>query len=121
MFNKINYSYYLKIILARKNLFVMVCMGVMTIGFIVAYSLPKKFQAESTVFIEQNVITDLVKGIAVTPSVDAKLKMLSVSLLSRTMLLKVIRELDKDLTLNDDKKIEEYLKEIYKKISISYK
>lgn len=121
MSNTINYSYYLKILLARKGLFLAVALGVMTLGFIIAYSLPKKFQAESTVFIEQNVITDLVKGIAVTPSVDAKLKMLSVSLLSRTMLLKVVRELDKDLTLSNDKKMEEYLAEINKKIAISYK
>jgi len=115
-----DYDYYLKIILARKKLFVSVFLLVMTIGVIVAYMLPKQYEAKTTVFLEQNVITDLVKGIAVTPSVDAKLKMLSVALLSRNMVMKVLSELDKDLVLQDERQMEGYLADLTKRIMISY-
>jgi polysaccharide chain length determinant protein (PEP-CTERM system associated) len=115
------YDYYLMIVLARKKLFLTVALTVMTIGVIIAYTLPPKFEAESTVFLEENVITDLVKGIAVTPSVESKIKMLSVALLSRTMLLKVLTELDKDLALKTDRQQEEYLADLTKRITISYK
>ncbi len=76
------------------------CLIVLVCGMaatIVSYSLPKRFQASSTVSIEQNVISDLVKGIAITPSVDSKLRLLRVHLLSRALLLKVASSLDMDL------------------------
>lgn len=114
------YDYYLKIVLARKKLFISVFLLVMTLGVVVAYILPKKYEAQTTVFLEQNVITDLVKGIAVTPSVDAKLKMLSVALLSRNMVMKVLSELDKDLVLQDERQMEGYLADLTKRIMISY-
>ena len=60
------YTYFLKIVLARKRLFLFLAMGIMTLGLVLAYVLPKKYEAETTVFVDQNVITDLVKGIAVT-------------------------------------------------------
>ena len=66
-------------------------------GVIVSYTLPKKYEATSTVFIEQNVINDLVKGIAITPSIEAKLRILKVSMLSRATLLAVAGDLDMDL------------------------
>lgn len=114
------YDYYLKIVLARKKLFISVFLLVMTLGVVVAYMLPKQYEAKTTVFLEQNVITDLVKGIAVTPSVDAKLKMLSVALLSRNMVMKVLSEMDKDLLLQNERQMEGYLADLTKRIMISY-
>ena len=70
-------------------------------GVILSYALPKKYEASSTVFIEQNVINDLVKGIAITPSIEAKLRILKVSMLSRAMLLAVAGDLDMDLDARD--------------------
>lgn len=115
------YDYYLKKIQDRIRLFVAIATVAMVIGVIVAFTLPPKYEARTTVFLEQNVITDLVKGIAVSPSVEAKLKMLSVALLSRTMILKVLGELDRDLLLQNERKLEEYLAFLIKRISISYK
>ncbi len=115
-----DYDYYLKIVLARKKLFVSIFLFVMTVGVAVAYMLPKQYEAKTTVFLEQNVITDLVKGIAVTPSVDSKLKMLSVALLSRNMLLNVLSELDKDLVLQNERQVEAYLADLTKRVTIAY-
>ncbi|GFK93891.1 Tyrosine-protein kinase ptk [Fundidesulfovibrio magnetotacticus] len=114
------YHYYIGLILGRKRLLLAVAAIVMTAGVIVAYSLPKTYEASSTVFLEQNVITDLVKGIAVTPSVDAKLKMLSVALLSRTMMLKVITELNKDMAYAHERHVEEYLQQLTSRTKISF-
>jgi len=114
------YEQYLRLILVRKRLFLTVSMIIMTVGTVAAYVLPKQYEAESTVYIDQNVITDLVKGIAITPSVEAKIKTLSVTLLSRTILLKVLSALDKDL-LHNEVHLEEYLKDLTKRIKINYK
>jgi len=120
MFKSSIFNYYINLILRNKLPFITVVLIVMTIGVIMAYTLPKKYEAQSTVFLEQNVITDLVKGIAVSPSVDAKLKMLSVSLLSRTMLKKVISELNKDLSLKNDAEVEAYIADLTKRINIAF-
>jgi len=109
-----------KVVGEKRLLFLAVAMVVMAAGVILAYTLPTRYEAQSTVFLEQNVITDLVKGIAVTPAVEAKIKMLSVALLSRTMLLKVLSDLNKDLDLKSDRDVEAYLKDLSKRIEIVY-
>jgi polysaccharide chain length determinant protein (PEP-CTERM system associated) len=109
---------YVRLLLRRKRLLVLVTLLVMTVGFTVSYVLPKKYQAESTVFIEQSVISDLVKGIAITPSMDAKIKVLSVAMLSRETLTKVLRILDKDVLFPTDAAREVYLDELRKRIDI---
>lgn len=90
---------YVQLVLARKRLFIVVVLLSMVVSVIVCYTLPKKYEAKSVVFIEQNVISDLVKGIAITPSMDMKIKAIKVTMLSRTMLQKVIKELDLDVSL----------------------
>lgn len=109
---------YVRLLLGKKRALVLVTLLVMSAGFALSYLLPKKYEAESTVFIEQSVISDLVKGIAITPSMDAKIKVLSVSMLSRDTLLKVLRILDRDLHLNTDSEREEYIEALRKRIDI---
>lgn len=109
---------YLRLLLRRKRLLVLVTLLVMTVGFAVSYVLPKKYEAESTVFIEQSVISDLVKGIAITPSMEAKIRVLSVSMLSRETLTKVLRILDKDVLYPTDAAREAFLEELRKRIAI---
>lgn len=109
---------YVGLLLRRKRLLVLVTLLIMTLGVVVSYVLPKKFEAQSTVFIEQSVISDLVKGIAINPSMDAKIKVLAVSMLSRENLTKVLRILDKDLDLTTDAKREAYLEGLRTRINI---
>ena len=56
---------YVRLLMRRKRLLVLMTLLAMTLGVFISYSLPKKFEAKSTVFIEQSVISDLVKGIAI--------------------------------------------------------
>jgi polysaccharide chain length determinant protein (PEP-CTERM system associated) len=109
---------YVRLLLRRKRLLVLVTLLVMTLGVAISYVLPKKYEAESTVFIEQSVISDLVKGIAITPSMDAKIRVLSLSMLSRETLSKVLRILDKDIQLTSDAQREAYLEALRKRIDI---
>lgn len=94
---------YVSLVQEHKGLCALVACVVMTLGVIICYVLPKQYESTSTVFIEQNVVNDLVKGIAVTPSMDNKIKAIKVTMLSRTMLLDVIRELDLDAGITSDK------------------
>lgn len=87
------------LVLLRENTrFICVVTVVVTlVGVLLSYALPKKYEAKSTVSVEQNVINDLVKGIAITSTQEAKTRLLKVSLLSRRMLLQVLRDLDMDI------------------------
>jgi len=114
----LEFQRYLGLLLRRKRLLVLVTLLVMTLGVVVSYLLPMKFEAQSTVFIEQSVISDLVKGIAINPSMDAKIKVLAVSMLSRENLAKVLRILDKDLRFTSDAQREAYLEELRTRIDI---
>jgi len=109
---------YVRQLLRRKRLLVLVTLLVMSLGVVVSYLLPKKFEAQSTVFIEQSVISDLVKGIAITPSMEAKIKVLAVSMLSRENMTKVLRNLDKDVSLTSDAQREAYLESLRERIDI---
>lgn len=109
---------YARILLQRKRVVVVVALLVMTLGVITSYVLPRKYEAQSTVFIEQSVISELVKGIATTPSMEAKIKVLTVAMLSRETLFKVMRILDKDVEFASDMDREAYIKDLRERISI---
>jgi polysaccharide chain length determinant protein (PEP-CTERM system associated) len=64
-----------------------------------AYILPEKYEAQSTVFIENNIISNYVEGVAITPSLDERLRVLIYSMESRTLLLKVMKALDMDIDI----------------------
>jgi len=86
---------------------------------ILSYSLPKRYEAKGTVYIEQSVINDLVRGIAITPSMSAKIKVLKVTMLSRAMLLAVIRELDMDLDASSEPAVDALIDIVRNKVDIS--
>lgn len=92
------YKKYLQLIVRRKEIFVAISLLVMTSVIIVSYLLPKKYEASSTVFIEKNVISELVKGITVTPSMEDTIKVLTYAITSRTLLTRVAENLDMNLT-----------------------
>ena len=109
---------YVRLLMRRKRLLVLMTLLAMTLGVFISYSLPKKFEAKSTVFIEQSVISDLVKGIAISPSMNAKIKVLSLSMLSRETLSTVLRILDKDVAFTTEAALEGYMNQLRENISI---
>lgn len=85
---------------------------------ILSYSLPKRYQAMSTIAVEESVISELVKGIAITPSMESKLKQLHAHLLSRNLLLKVASALDMDLHVTTAEAQEMLITKLRNNISI---
>ncbi|WP_319583440.1 XrtA system polysaccharide chain length determinant [uncultured Pseudodesulfovibrio sp.] len=109
---------YVRLVLERKGILVSLALLVMFAAIIAAYAMPKKYRATSIVFIEQNVISDLVKGIAITPSMDMKIKAIKVTMLSRTMVLNVIKALDMDIHAASDRDLDAMIKGLQKNIEI---
>ncbi len=109
---------YIELLIRRRYLFTVVAMLVMSGAVVVSYGLEPKYEAKSIVFIEQNVITDIIKGIAITPSLEAKIKVIKESMLRREMLLGVIRDLDMDLNVRNELDLELLIKELREKTII---
>jgi len=118
--NEFDYRIYLDLLLRRKRLFIVTALVIMTAAIILSYSLPKIYEAKSTVFIEKNVISELVKGIAVTPSMEQTIKVLTYALTSRTILAKVVNELDM-AKKGSDAELESVLARVNKNISVKVK
>ncbi|MBE0596506.1 MAG: hypothetical protein IH614_04490 [Desulfuromonadales bacterium] len=91
------YRKYVSLIAQHRFLFTGIAVLVCTVGILIGYLLPAKYEAKSTVFIEKSLITDLVEGIAVTQSMEDRLKLLTHVLSSRNLLQKVVDDLDLDL------------------------
>jgi len=108
--SELDYTKLLCLIRKSKRLFVVTALFLMTVAVIVSYLLPKKYEATSTVFIEKNVINDLVKGIAATPSIEDSIKVLTYALNSRTLVVKVINALDLNVKAKSDAEMEELIK-----------
>ena len=88
---------YLRALHRYRVIFVAVFLVIMTGIGIVAFILPKKYSADTTVFIEKNVIEDLVKGIAVSPSIDDRIRVLKYAILSRDLITKTLEEINSDI------------------------
>jgi len=95
------YKKYLQLVVRRKELFIILALLFMTAVFVTSYVLPKKYESSSTVFIEKNVISELVKGLTVTPSMEDTINGLTYSITSRSLLNKVIDSLDMSLSKNE--------------------
>lgn len=118
---EMDYKRYLNLINRNKKLFVLSALAIMTVITIVCYLLPNKYEATSTVFIERSVIADLVKGLAVTPSVDDKIKALTYAINSRTLIMKVVDELDLNLKNKNSAQTEKLINDLQANTRINIK
>jgi polysaccharide chain length determinant protein (PEP-CTERM system associated) len=71
-----------------------------------SFFLPKEYEAKSSLFLEGSVIRNLVRGIATTPSSGDRLKMLKYRMLNREIISDVLRDLDLDVKVKNDKEYE---------------
>lgn len=91
---QIDYQRYLTLIRRRKELFITLALLIMTAAFVVSYLLPRKYESSSTVFIEKSVISELVKGLTVVPSLEDTTNVLTYKITSRALLARVIDTMD---------------------------
>ena len=88
-----DYKKYLQLVVRRKKLFTVLALLVMTGIFAMSFLLPKRYESTSTVFIENNVVGEMVKGITVVPSMEDSIKVLTYAITSRSLLAKVVDSL----------------------------
>jgi len=119
--SELDYKKYLQLLVRRKVLFVVLSLCFMTAGVILSFVLPRKYEAKSTVFIEKNVISELVKGITVTPSMEDTIKVLTYAITSRTLLTKTADSLDMNVTSKNNLDSEELIKKLQKNIDVQVK
>ena len=112
------YKKYLQLIVRRKELFVGLALLFMTVVICVSYILPRKYVATSTVFIEKNVISELVKGITATPSMEDTIRVLTYAITSRTLLTKVADGLDMNVSRGNPVDMDEVVKKLQKDTSV---
>jgi len=92
--SEIDYKKYLHLVRKNKPLFIVSALVIMTVVTAASFLLPNRYEATSTVFIEKSVISELLKGLTFTPSAEDKIKVLSYALNSRTLVAKVLDELE---------------------------
>lgn len=114
------YKKYLQLVLRNKERFVVIALLLMTAVFAVSLLLPRKYQASSTVFIEKNVISELVRGITVTPSMEDTINVLTYAITSRSLLTKVVDSLDLDLSKNPAE-IEQLVRSLQRNTTVKVK
>lgn len=119
--DEFDYKKYLRLVNKKKYLFAILALLIMTGVVITSYLLPERYEAKCTVFIEKSVISELVKGIAITPSFDDKLKVLAYTLKSRTLLLKVLNDLDLNVDKQNNVQLEKMVREFQEKTDIRLK
>jgi len=108
--SKMDIKKFLQIIKGRKYLFIGVSLFVLSVIVWGSFFLPKMYEAKSTVFIERNIIKNLVKGMVVTPSMEDRLRVLTYAMKSRNMLLRVIKALDLDTKAKNPTEMEAMIK-----------
>ncbi|MDD2850415.1 MAG: GNVR domain-containing protein [Desulfuromonadaceae bacterium] len=117
--SEFDYKRYLQLLNRRTGLFMFLALLIMTIMVAVSYLLPKKYEAKSTVFIEKNVISELVKGITVTPSMEDTIKVLTYAITSRTILTKVVDSLDVNVVKNTSADSEGLIKSLQQRVKVN--
>jgi polysaccharide chain length determinant protein (PEP-CTERM system associated) len=112
---------YLFVIQRRLRTFALLCVVFTTSTIIFGYSIPKQYQADSTVFIEENIINNLVKGLAYTSETKDDVRVLKDALLSRNMINKVLKKIDPDLVNNAMEINNEYVASLQKRTAVQVK
>jgi len=106
-----NVKKYLRLVYQKRYNFVAVMMLVTSVVVVFGYTMPKKYEAISTVLIERNFLNSIMKGIGVTPSIDDTVRAVSVTMKSRQLVLKVLKELNLVQKLKTEVEVEMLVKD----------
>jgi len=100
---------YLQALIRYRYAATILALLVMTVVGIYSFTRPKIYEADSTVFIEKSVIDSLVKGIAVTPNIDGRIRVLQFALSSRDLIVKTLEEIDSDIFTKSNAEQQNYI------------
>lgn len=112
---------YISLYNRHKFLFIFVALTIMSSFSIASYLLPKKYEARCTGVIEANLVSDLIKGITVVPSMDQSVTDLRTALVSRNLIFKTIKEVDFGKRSNNDYALDRLIADIQANTTVSIK
>jgi len=115
MQNEFDYRKYLALLNTHKRLFAITALAIMTGAVVISYVLPKTYESRSTIFVEKNVLSDLLGGPASKSDMQDALKGLNYSIKSRSLFTKVINDLDLNLSKKSDAQLESFIMGLQKK------
>ncbi len=110
---------YLHILYTRRYLFLGLSVTIAMAIVVYSYFIPKKYEAKSTVFIEKNVIDTLMKGLTVTSSMNDRIRVLRYHMVSRDMILRVLKKMDADIKITTPEGLEALITSCQNRINIS--
>jgi polysaccharide chain length determinant protein (PEP-CTERM system associated) len=103
----------------HKWLALMVAWVVALGGWAFVYQMPESYVASAKVYVDTNtVLRPLLKGLAITPDIDQRVRMMSGTLFSRPNLEKLARMTDLDLTVTTEEDQEELITRLRDTISL---
>ena len=109
---------YLQIIHAKRHLFVLMTALIIALITAASYVVPRSYEASATVSIEKNYLNVLMQDIAVAPSIEERGQALSVVMMSRGMLLRVLSDLKVEVGSKSEAEIEKIIKRFQTKTQI---
>lgn len=109
---------YLRALHRHRYLFTFITLVVMTAIGAYSFTLPRKYSADTTVFIERNVIDDLVKGIAVSPDINDRISVLRYAILSRDLVNKTLEEIGSDIFTKPVAEQQDYVSKLIERINL---
>lgn len=112
---------YLHILYKRRYMFLTIAVTLSLMIVIYTFFIPKKYEAQSTVFIEKNVVNNLLKGLTVTPSMDDRIRVLRYHILSRDIISRVLKKLDMDVKMQTPEAFEALIRQCQSETSINMK
>jgi len=87
---------FLQAVVARKRLFLIVSTLVAVLVVAGSFFVPKVYEAKSTVFIEKNVISSLMRGLTITPSMEDRIRVLRYYMVSRDIVSRTLKKMEMD-------------------------
>ncbi len=105
----------------RKGLVVIVALLVTSAVIGYSYTISKQYRADSTVFIEKNVINSLIKGLAISPDMDDRIRVLKYALLGRELVGRVLDEVDSAPPLASDSQRQDYITKLQQRTDLAVK
>lgn len=109
---------YVGLIVKRRYLFTGVAAALISLIFAVTYSIPPVYEAKTIVSVEKNFLNDIMKGLAVAPSIDDKVNALATIMKSRTLVYKVISDMDLELNRKSEIEVEGLIERFQAKTDI---
>lgn len=109
---------YLRALHRHRYLFAFITLLVMTAIGAYSFTLPKKYSADTTVFIERNVIDSLVRGIAVSPDINDRIRVLRYAILSRDLVNKTLEEVGSDIFTKPVAEQQDYVSKLIERINL---